>query len=63
MAEWFNNTRKGYQDAMSVPQTDGVTRLLALMMGGSNKPKPNVPNYSAIPLTPSPRAGWRGGGW
>lgn len=54
MAEWFDRIRGDYQTAMSKPQTDGATRLLALIMGSGNKPKPQVPNYSAIPLTPSP---------
>ena len=51
MADWFNKVRDGYQGAMSVPQTDAATRLILAMSGG-NKPKPNVPNYSAIPLNP-----------
>lgn len=52
MADWYDKTRKGYQDAMSVPQTDGITRLLLAMSGGAQKPKPAAPNYSAIPLNP-----------
>ena len=51
MADWFNNIRGKYQDAMAVPQTDAATRLIMAMAGG-NKPKPNAPNYSAIPLNP-----------
>ena len=39
MADWLNNAN---------------SRLMALMMGGTPKPKPAAPNYSAIPLTPSP---------
>lgn len=54
MADWYDRIRGNYQGAMSVPQTDGVTRLLALLMGGANKPKPAAPNYSAIPLNPNP---------
>lgn len=54
MAEWYDKTRKGFQEAMSVPQTDGITRLIRMMAGASQPaPKP-VPNYGAIPLTPSP---------